>query len=131
MTLNNRAAECCAISKSKGFQMKEAPVKQLLLIASEVQEAIENVVVSECDPTLNMIKSHFDTTMFWLEEARKKGDLKEVSTIKKENNLSEELVDILIRVFSFAGDMGIDLDEEYSIKTQKNKNRPILHGKHF
>jgi len=110
MLLNDRAKECAKISKSKGFQMKGSPVKQILLIASECQEALDNVIVSECDPILYKIRVRFAWLMDRLETARKKEDLQEVSCIKEDNNLAEELVDILIRVFSFAGDLGVDLD---------------------
>lgn len=46
-------------------------------------------------------------------------------------NLSEELADIVIRVADLAGGLNIDLESEILKKMEKNKNRPYKHGKNF
>lgn len=39
-----------------------------------------------------------------------------------------EIVDVLIRVFDLAGQLGIDLDRAYEIKTAYNRTRSYRHG---
>lgn len=48
-----------------------------------------------------------------------------------EEQFNEELADIVIRVASLAGMLGIDLEQEVINKMEKNKDRPYLHGKAF
>lgn len=48
-----------------------------------------------------------------------------------EEQFNEELADIVIRVASLAGMLGIDLEQEIINKMEKNKDRPYLHGKAF
>jgi NTP pyrophosphatase (non-canonical NTP hydrolase) len=55
-------------------------------------------------------------------EADRKGD---------EENFSEELADICLRVFDLAGSMDIDLEGAIEKKMQKNRNRPYKHGKKY
>lgn len=44
---------------------------------------------------------------------------------------SEELADVLIRVFDLAGRLGIDLDKVVAFKMDRNEERSIRHGKNF
>lgn len=53
-------------------------------------------------------------------EAVRKGDAE---------NLSEELADICIRVFDFAGALDINLEQAILDKMLKNEGRPRMHGK--
>ena len=53
--------------------------------------------------------------------------------VLEEVHLYEELADIIIRVFSYAGGNGMALQLANSIadKIEKNAARPYLHGKKF
>ncbi len=53
-------------------------------------------------------------------EALRRGD---------EENLEEELADILIRVFDFAGSRCIDMERAIALKMEKNEKREHMHGK--
>ena len=44
-------------------------------------------------------------------------------------NFREELADTFIRLFDMCGGMGINIEEEIIIKSEKNKARPYKHGK--
>jgi len=44
-------------------------------------------------------------------------------------NFKEELADTIIRLLDIARSCGIDIDREVSKKVNKNKKRPIKHGK--
>ena len=44
-------------------------------------------------------------------------------------NFAEELADEIIRILHLAGDLQIDLTEEVNKKMEKNKLRPINHGR--
>ena len=44
-------------------------------------------------------------------------------------NFQEEIADACIRLFDIAGTCGIDLDAEIADKMQKNRARPVKHGK--
>ena len=45
------------------------------------------------------------------------------------DNLEEELGDTCIRIFDLCGSLGIDLEKVITLKMEKNKERPRLHGK--
>lgn len=44
-------------------------------------------------------------------------------------NFKEEIADAFIRLLDLCGGLKIDIEEEISKKTMKNKNRPYKHGK--
>jgi NTP pyrophosphatase (non-canonical NTP hydrolase) len=58
-----------------------------------------------------------------LEEFRKTDFSKE--------SFTEELADVVIRVFDLAGYLKLDLEKAILVKIEKNKERPYLHGKRF
>jgi len=125
---------CGEITKSKGFDTTQH-VKQLLLIASEVQEAMEEIEI-EIEGThgkLIDIIASFEYDMQSFEYNRKKHNLPENSKIVNHEHLMEELSDILIRVFSYAYqfDNGKPLIKALNKKIAVNKERPHLHGKQF
>jgi len=72
--------------------------------------------------------SHKSTS--WQKEAV---DVTDSTYIKNLDNFIEELDDINIRLFSFIG--ALKLEKEYveglNKKIEKNKKRPVLHGKGF
>jgi len=46
-----------------------------------------------------------------------------------ETNFKEELADTFIRLFDLCGGLNIDIEEEITKKSEKNKSRPYKHGK--
>ncbi len=53
----------------------------------------------------------------------------EAHRIQDQENFKEELADAFIRLFDLCGGLNVDIEEEISKKSQKNKNRPYKHGK--
>lgn len=51
------------------------------------------------------------------------------SDLKLVNNIHEETADLAIRLFSFADEMGINLEDEIVKKMAKNEQRPHKHGR--
>ena len=132
MTLREIQAKCHATAIGKGFNLNEH-VKQLLLIGSEVQEAIECIGVnrSHTDPELMFIHDSFGNLMNILEHNRKHRQMDECTTIKSKADLEEELADIIIRVLSYAKEQGFDMQDAVERKMKVNETRPRLHGKEF
>lgn len=134
MTLQQIITECAAITKSKGFDVSQHAT-QTALIATEVAEALESIALSGHDsPELEEYVASLKYTSEVFEQYRKSGayhaDLSEI--IDPENH-TEELADICIRVFSYIG--GNDQTEKFlqvmQQKIEKNRNRPVRHGKGF
>lgn len=129
-TINNLVRECHKTSKSKGFQLNDH-IKQLLLIATEVDEALDEVTAEMEHILLRSVRTKFQNLMKEFESIRKKEYLFEDSKIVDPFHLAEELADICIRVFSYAGANNIDLTYAIQDKIRKNKERPEKHGKAF
>ena len=53
----------------------------------------------------------------------------EAHRVQDDANFKEELADTFIRLLDLCGGLKIDIEEEISKKSQKNKNRPYKHGK--
>ena len=124
--LQERAYE---ITKSKGFDLSNNVV-QLLLIGTEIQEALDCFVVKTSNRVSPVLKM-FTTSMNELEWLRKNIEIYDDSKLKKKHNLPEELADIVIRTMSYAKHNGIDLQSEIEKKLDVNEGRPYLHGKKF
>lgn len=134
VTLSELQSMCGQVARSKGFNLKHH-VKQLLLIASEANEALENIIVGENDipEWLMKIKEDFSNNMNDFEALRKNVNTEsyEESVIFDRNNLGEELADIIYRCCSYADENGINLTEHILAKHERNKLRPPMHGKSF
>jgi NTP pyrophosphatase (non-canonical NTP hydrolase) len=124
---------CGTITAEKGFDTSQY-LKQLLLIGSEVSEALEVVDISNnTDIELYQIAKDFQLLMTLFESRRKERPLPEKTKITDFDNFIEELSDIVIRVFSFVYqfDEGESFVEALNKKIEVNKTRPELHGKKF
>lgn len=53
----------------------------------------------------------------------------EAHRIKDEANFKEELADTFIRLLDLCGGLKIDIEDEISKKSNRNKERPYKHGK--
>jgi NTP pyrophosphatase (non-canonical NTP hydrolase) len=129
-------SECANITKSKGFRTDQH-LKQILLIGTEVAEALEHLIITNEKETedeeyyLGLLKFKFEKMMNVFNEKRKEIDFVDNSEILNKEKLSEELADICIRVFSYCGSNDIDLEEQILKKMEINRKRPILHGNKF
>ena len=128
--INTLQKEMHEISTTKGFTPEKTPVLQLLLIASEVAEALENYEIDVSNRAKPII-TRFNLAMQDLEFLRKNVKIADNSRLHKQNNLAEEMADIVIRTFVFAESLGIDLQKEIHEKSKMNIERPYKHNKFF
>ncbi len=67
-----------------------------------------------------------------LAEAKEDDRKGKLTTYREEDGkpcgLPSEIADVLIRIFHFAGRMGMDLNYECGIKMAYNYTRPVRHG---
>ncbi|KYC47852.1 MAG: hypothetical protein AMQ22_00216 [Candidatus Methanofastidiosum methylothiophilum] len=130
-TIKDLAKKCLEISNNKGFDTSNH-LKQLLLIGTEVNEALDNVSYEKTtDSTLRGIINEYQSLMKSFEILRTTFDLPEKSNLLKTGNMSEELADIVIRVMVYAEGNGIDLEKAILEKMKINEQRPKLHNKKF
>lgn len=109
--------DCYNTAKKSGFQsvphstdpdLFNAQVSQsLMLIASEVSEAFEDVR-----------KGHHPAAWF-------------VDDNGKPHGIPSEIADVVIRCMDFAQTYGFDLGTVVRVKAEYNKTRPFKHGKSF
>ena len=128
--INDVADLCKSIAESKGFYLKDH-ISQLLLIGSEVAEALELLEIQEIHPKLGEIMDKFYGNMVFLEDFRHKEKPYEQAKITDFDAFAEELADIVIRVFSYARALDIDIEFAIQEKILKNEKRPIRHNKQF
>lgn len=99
-SLNQLAIRCYQLACTKGFHdAPRDPGLALALIHSEVSECLEAI--------------------------RKPGLSEHCPELSSEG---EELADILIRVFDFAAERGINIGEAVAAKMSYNASRPHMHG---
>lgn len=129
MELEQIIDNCAATTLSKGFNVKNYPA-QLLLMATEVGEALENVWPKD-DELVGLCAQLvlFSQKVERLRKQREWSD--EWEWAKRDENLLEELADIQIRLASFIGgnDMTDDFMKALVEKMKVNRDRPHLHGK--
>ena len=122
------------IANEKGFNLN-LHIAQLLLIGTEIAEALECIHVTDAPNWIVEKTNKFITMMNDIEETRKNyssnGIYLEESLIIDKEHLGEELADVIIRISSYAEEHGINLSYHIETKTERNKLRPLLHGKSF
>jgi NTP pyrophosphatase (non-canonical NTP hydrolase) len=127
-TIGNLQKECYRIATEKGFILTDH-VKQLLLIGTEVAEALDYIFVHDFED-LDVLED-FTKMMKVFNRNRKLRNLEEKSHIFNKDEIAEELADIVIRVMSYSGGNNIDLEKAILSKIEKNKGRERLHGAAF
>jgi hypothetical protein len=125
---------CTQTAKDHGFNLKQHDT-QLLLIATEIQEALEQTTWSLNDGLNDYIREFIRLCREF--EAYRKTVVNHMDNSillpGKEENYFEELADIQIRLWSYIG--GNDFTKAF-LKALKNKmkvngDRPYKHGKGF
>ena len=53
----------------------------------------------------------------------------EAHRTQEQDHFREELADTFIRLLDLCGGMGIDIEQEIMLKSDKNRGRPYKHGK--
>lgn len=127
---------CAETTRDKGFDTTQHAT-QIVLIATEVVEALECVTPSLDDVTDSFIYqiSKFTEDFKCYQKAIRKPDrpYQDASKVLDPEHLYEELSDVVIRVFSYAGGNGRadQLIAALLVKIEKNRHRPEKHGKGF
>lgn len=124
--------ECGRITESKGFDTSQH-LTQTMLIATEVAEAVAETKGAS-SPLMQRLKTRLLLWAEELEEARAKGLVNEdLTLIDDMAAYLEEHADIVIRVFSYIGANGWTDEFVHAIesKMERNRNRPMKHGKGF
>lgn len=135
MTLLQLIEQSTINALDHGFDVTQHET-QLLLIGTEIAEALEHVEVGN-NETIQGLRATFVMAMDALEDYRKQAqdytDTSAIPTAPNRAEYVEELADIIIRVCSYAGGNGMALDLALKLeeKTNKNKTRPYRHGKGF
>jgi len=121
MTLNELRDKAFDYAERQGFHENFNFGQSLMLIVSELSEALEadrngeyermDKKYHEVMPVETMCKEYY--------EKRIKG------------TVEEELADALIRIFDLAGTLEIDLDWHVKAKMAYNETRPYKHGKKY
>lgn len=134
--IDNLIQTCADITKAKGFDTTQHAT-QIALIATEVAEALECVSLPIDQAAEAFCRKIINESSYF--ECYRKAVRKEAcpytddSTVKEPEHLNEELADIVIRVFSYVGGNGQKegFVQALVAKIEKNKERPMLHGKAF
>lgn len=148
MTLYDLIEKATITARDKGFNLQQHET-QLLMVASEIREALHHVTPGT-DETVRQIRNSFVGDMARLELYRSHvaamdteyEDTSEIPEIHKNGRAEyveelaeyvEELADAIIRVCSYAGGNGmtIELIRTIKDKLEKNATRPVRHGKGF
>lgn len=104
-----------AINRIKGWDKNWSRAEKLLLMHSEISEAVEEMRVQE---NIQVIYHPCITNV----------ETGEVSTGEKPLGLPIELADLVIRLLHFTSMEGIDLVEALRQKLEYNERRPYRHG---
>lgn len=130
--INNLIDTCAEITRSKGFDVTQHAT-HVALMASEAAEALEHVTETGDRHTDRVIRT-LVTICNDFEAYRKRAkDYTDQSQVKDLNEFLEELSDQCIRVFSYVGGNGYrdQFVEIMLSKIDKNRTRPVKHGKGF
>lgn len=125
--LNDLAKECYQNAVTKGFHDDgEPPVaEQVALMHSELSELLEadrkgKWLGFQSEHVINHVNSIHDDLKF-----------QTAYRIDVKGNAEEEIADLLIRAFHFAGIHKINLDAHVKAKLRFNKLREHKHGKKY
>ena len=130
MTIAQLAQECEEIARDKGFNLA-APTQQLLLIATEVAEALDHVSDPHPNEVINDYRNIVALSLSQFNDARKTTDIPDSTEIRDRGKLAEELADTVIRVLTFSSANGIDIQQAVLEKMDVNRGREKLHGKRW
>jgi len=120
-------------AEAVGFDLGDH-VAQLLMIADEVAEALAHVeTMQEDGSSLGTELKRFGNLFLRIGSLRRAGDYRKTpSRIADDQELTEELADIVIRVCTYAAANHLDLQEAVAAKLRKNEGRlEARHGKSF
>ena len=124
--LNDLSIECHERSRSNGFWDKPSNVgEKLMLIVSELSEALEADRKSKHSTNINEIEWHND----WHLKDESKD--KEIFLKLIKDTHEDEIADVFIRLFDYCGGMNIPIGDHIAAKISYNSTRPYKHGKNY
>lgn len=115
--LNELAKDIYEVADSKGFWDEPFTDDNILTVPAKLA-----LVHGEADEALEVHR-----------EAYNDGEEDPIShlTPMQEDDLTEELADIVIRVLDLAGSYDLDIGNTLVAKVEKNRGRPHKHGKRY
>lgn len=126
MSLNQLAKECYQNALDKGFYEHEPSVaERIALMHSELSEKLEAGRHGKWGMTDESYR------IFIVNRIGNDESFKEYYTKLIKGTGEEEVADLLIRAFDFAGSRGIDLDAHVKAKMRFNSLREFKHGKKY
>lgn len=132
MQLKELIEQCGQITESKGFDVTQIRT-QAALFVTEIAEMLEHVSNSNDEETDNFTYQ-IDRNSFIYEKYRAIVEsYKDESAIMNKDAFLEELADFQIRLASFihGNKLTDDFMQALKAKIEKNKTRPMKHGKGF
>lgn len=132
MNLRDLIEQCAETTKAKGFDVTQHGT-QLVLMATEIGEALEHVTATYDNKTDDFIAKLANECHKFEEYRCIALENYDESLIMDDSFFLEELADIQIRLCSYVGGNGFteQFMEALQAKIEKNKNRPMKHGKAF
>jgi NTP pyrophosphatase (non-canonical NTP hydrolase) len=124
--LNDLSIECHDRSRANGFWDKPSNIgEKLMLIVSELSEALEADRKSKYSTNINEIEWHND----WHLKDESKD--KEIFLKLIKDTHEDEIADVFIRLFDYCGGMNIPIGDHIAAKIGYNSTRPYKHGKNY
>ena len=123
MEIEELQETCFKMAKEKGFF--DPPLQDTayhMLAVGELSEAVEEL--REDRPPIYQDGEYYPSTKLlpghdhWSDERKPKGEL-------------IELADCIMRILSYCGHKGYNMEEAILLKLKYNKTRPYKHGKQF
>jgi len=131
MTLNDLRDKAFGYAERQGFHEKINFGERLMLIVSELSEALEADRNGKHPPPMLLCHDgigHFTQALVEIPADKIEKDLYEGHI---RGTVEEELADALIRIGDLAGILKIDLDWHVRAKMAYNETRPYMHGKKY
>ena len=121
--LNKLAAQVYEGNKQRGFDVAKENIGQsLMLVVSEISEALEADRKDKHTTRDTVLKLHYETNL---------GQFITVFKSDVKDSFEDEIADAMIRLFDLCGGLGIDIERHIELKLKYNATREFRHGKKY